>query len=217
MTEVSSSSLSNPTITNSSSSSSMVPDSPAWKRRRLHNESFAELAKARKKRGGDDSNNPEVVNGGGERLLSASVVMSPLATWKQRRNFARTMWRVQCDREVLRTSGPDSLGEWYGRGVRSGLTHMTDEAEEMLRRLGYDTDDDTAEDTADDDGVDESVGDDKSDRDAKDGDHDGGPDGKGGDRAGTGPAAATEEEGLPPVEDDIISVCVGCNAGLEVV
>jgi hypothetical protein len=86
--------------------------------------------------------------------------LDTVATWKQRRNFAKKMARL----EMGRSDEPGSLGEWYGRGVRRALHYLLHEADEMLQRLGYDTADDT---DSDGDYDTESAGEDKGDRDAK--------------------------------------------------
>jgi hypothetical protein len=48
----------------------------------------------------------------------------------------------------LRKGDSGCVHQWHGRGVRRGLFYLIAEAEDMLHRLDYDTDDDT--DTADD-------------------------------------------------------------------
>ena len=116
------------------------------------------------------------------RTVDPMTDMVAVATWKKRRNYARKMWRVHSNRELMRSDGPGSLRQWYGHGVRLGLIYLLEEAEEKLQHLGYETPDvevydpdlsDVFSDT-------DPTGEDKGDRDAK-----------GGDRAGNGSAAAT--------------------------
>jgi hypothetical protein len=71
-----------------------------------------------------------------------------VATWKHRRKFAKKLLRRQPSWQRLREgeSGWGDSGcvhQWHGRGVRRGLRYLVAEAEDMLHRLEYDTDEDT--------------------------------------------------------------------------